>query len=358
MSLAGYWASNVIFDIVMAYIPILLIILMTVLFNKHYEGIWVLFLLYPPAIVPFTYVTSFLFKSDINAQIMTLFLHFVSGGLLAITVFIFQQIPILMQWGDCLRWACTIFPTFCVTNGILFSAAGESITSSRVIPKHIDLPIPLPPILQPDDDDDVPIPRTIPTEIWNWWNLKGDAVMLCIHFLFSLCLLMMIELELYHLFDWCPRISCRSCKKKDRRGPELIKDDDVIAEEMRVAAQTGEFVSASQIEPQPKPTLNLSDNAPSFAQSSDSNAQRDPTRLDCIRVNNFQKEYNSSCGLPVKAVQQVSFGLDYGECFALLGVNGAGKSTTFKSLTREITPTTGDITIQGFDIQKQFAEAR
>jgi ABC-type multidrug transport system ATPase subunit len=58
--------------------------------------------------------------------------------------------------------------------------------------------------------------------------------------------------------------------------------------------------------------------------------------------------------MPIKAVRKASFGLDYGECFALLGVNGAGKSTTFKSLTREITPTTGEIQIQGFDVQKKF----
>lgn len=57
-------------------------------------------------------------------------------------------------------------------------------------------------------------------------------------------------------------------------------------------------------------------------------------------------------------MQQASFALDYGECFALLGVNGAGKSTTFKSLTREIAPTTGEITVQGFDVQKQFSDAR
>jgi len=67
MSLPGYWASNIIFDIFMAYIPILLIILLVIVFNKTYDGIWVLFLLFPPAIVPFTYVTSFLFTSDINA---------------------------------------------------------------------------------------------------------------------------------------------------------------------------------------------------------------------------------------------------------------------------------------------------
>ena len=67
MSLAGYWTSNIVFDILMAYIPILVIIMLTFIFNKHYDGIWALFLMFPPAIVPYTYVTSFVFKSDVNA---------------------------------------------------------------------------------------------------------------------------------------------------------------------------------------------------------------------------------------------------------------------------------------------------
>lgn len=74
-------------------------------------------------------------------------------------------------------------------------------------------------------------------------------------------------------------------------------------------------------------------------------------------VKNFQKIYKRYCS-SVKAVQGVSFGLDYGECFALLGVNGAGKSTTFKSLTRDIVPTNGEIMIQGHDVQKEFTKAR
>ena len=41
-----------------------------------------------------------------------------------------------------------------------------------------------------------------------------------------------------------------------------------------------------------------------------------------------------------------------------MGVNGAGKSTTFKSLTRDILPTWGDITIQGIPIGDNFDEAR
>lgn len=50
------------------------------------------------------------------------------------------------------------------------------------------------------------------------------------------------------------------------------------------------------------------------------------------------------------AVENISFGLHYGECFALLGVNGAGKSTTFKSLTAGVLPSEGAISIGGYDI--------
>jgi len=79
---------------------------------------------------------------------------------------------------------------------------------------------------------------------------------------------------------------------------------------------------------------------------------------DVIKVSDFRKAYTTLCGKPFLAVERISFGLDYGECFALLGVNGAGKSTTFKSLTGDVLPTTGKITIAGFDIQRDFKSAR
>jgi len=39
----------------------------------------------------------------------------------------------------------------------------------------------------------------------------------------------------------------------------------------------------------------------------------------------------------------------------LLGVNGAGKTTMFKCLTADEKPSQGKITIDGFDIEKEFA---
>ena len=74
-----------------------------------------------------------------------------------------------------------------------------------------------------------------------------------------------------------------------------------------------------------------------------------------VRVSNLRKLYG-----PLVAIEHISFGLEYGECFALLGVTGAGKTTTFKCLTGEIKPNRGEVHINGFDITttKGFEHAR
>jgi len=62
----------------------------------------------------------------------------------------------------------------------------------------------------------------------------------------------------------------------------------------------------------------------------------------------------------VKALDKLSFGLDFGECFALLGVSGAGKTTCFKSLTGVVVPDSGVASICGNDISTNagFERAR
>jgi len=74
-----------------------------------------------------------------------------------------------------------------------------------------------------------------------------------------------------------------------------------------------------------------------------------------VRVNHAKKTYGE-----VKAVKDVSFGLEFGECFALLGISGAGKTTLFKCLTGNIYPSSGQLTISGFDVTTAsgFGQAR
>jgi ABC-type multidrug transport system ATPase subunit len=48
----------------------------------------------------------------------------------------------------------------------------------------------------------------------------------------------------------------------------------------------------------------------------------------------------------------------YQECFALLGTNGAGKTSTFKILTGEYGPTRGKAYIAGKNVVTQISAAR
>jgi len=64
-----------------------------------------------------------------------------------------------------------------------------------------------------------------------------------------------------------------------------------------------------------------------------------------VRMLTVKKDYGR-----LRAVRKISFGLEYGECFALLGVSGAGKTTLFKCLTGETRPTAGEVSVCGSDV--------
>ena len=58
------------------------------------------------------------------------------------------------------------------------------------------------------------------------------------------------------------------------------------------------------------------------------------------------------------AVNNISFNVETGSIFAFLGPNGAGKSTTIKMLTTVLKPTSGEISINGFNVLKEQDKAR
>lgn len=66
-----------------------------------------------------------------------------------------------------------------------------------------------------------------------------------------------------------------------------------------------------------------------------------------IEVKDLRREYTSKKGLfhktkkTISAVDGISFHVDRGEIFGLLGQNGAGKTTTIKMLTTLLAPTEG-----------------
>lgn len=65
-----------------------------------------------------------------------------------------------------------------------------------------------------------------------------------------------------------------------------------------------------------------------------------------IKVLNLSKHFGT-----LRAVDQLSFEVRDGEIFGLLGPNGAGKSTTVKMMVGMLTPTDGDIEINGRSVR-------
>src|SRR5580692_8779459 len=58
------------------------------------------------------------------------------------------------------------------------------------------------------------------------------------------------------------------------------------------------------------------------------------------------------------AVNGITFAVEEGEVFGLLGPNGASKSTLIRMLTTLLLPTSGTARVNGFDVVKQQDEVR
>jgi len=72
-----------------------------------------------------------------------------------------------------------------------------------------------------------------------------------------------------------------------------------------------------------------------------------------IRIENLMLRYGSFV-----AVNDLSLELKRGELFGLLGPNGAGKSSTVRVLIGQRQPTSGRVTVAGFDVVKDWARIR
>lgn len=73
-------------------------------------------------------------------------------------------------------------------------------------------------------------------------------------------------------------------------------------------------------------------------------------------IRDLRKEFKKE-GRRFAAVDNLSFGVESGECFGLLGLNGAGKTTTIEILTGEQKATSGYAYVNGFDIDSDKLKA-
>ena len=75
--------------------------------------------------------------------------------------------------------------------------------------------------------------------------------------------------------------------------------------------------------------------------------------MNAIEVKNVSKSYGK-----VKALDDVSFSVEKGEVFGLIGPDGAGKTTLYRILCTLLKPDSGTSAVDGFDTVNQMKEIR
>ncbi|MEO6902247.1 MAG: ABC transporter ATP-binding protein [Bacteroidia bacterium] len=74
-----------------------------------------------------------------------------------------------------------------------------------------------------------------------------------------------------------------------------------------------------------------------------------------VVLQNIRKTYNKNS---VVAVDDVSFEVEKGELFGLIGSDGAGKTSIFRILTTLLLPDGGAASVNGFDVVKNYKDIR
>jgi len=73
-----------------------------------------------------------------------------------------------------------------------------------------------------------------------------------------------------------------------------------------------------------------------------------------IIINNLSKIYDNG----FDALKKINLNVKQGEILAMLGPNGAGKTTLISIICGIVTPSSGTVTVDGFDIIKDYRETR
>lgn len=277
VSIYAYWTSSWVWDF-LSYLPTVALV-MALCFaydidaftkNEGTVACFLLFTLYGPAVASFTYVVTFFFKSHSTAQLLVMFLNFLTGLCLMIVSFVLTIVPSTSKYNIPLRYVYRLFPSFCL---------GDGLTQLALC----------------DDGRDCP---SIDADGYNYdsmvsplsWDITGGNItFLAIEAVVYFAIAVFIEWTLTF-----PKIVAVLHRVDDSAHDPLacrndpLEDADVRAERSRVA--------------------------------------RGDADHDVVKLDELRKVYSTPNGNKV-AVKSLSFGIPRGECFGFLGING--ESTCF-----------------------------
>ena len=301
INIIAYWIVNYIFELVKYYITCGICVLLLVLFSVYKNYLYILYLIYGPAIVSITYVLSFLFETESGAQNGIILLNFLLGALGSVVILLLRTLDNVKVLAKVIEYIIALLPSFCFNFGY-----------SMLLNKYM--------IYAAD----------YPKEMF---FMKDIELIKRFNLLLSMIIYLSAETVLYTLIlaiiEW---YSYYSGKVSDEKLDTNI-DDSIVLKEIEKANDEPETVGVT-----------------------DENGKSNKIEYS-VRVKNLRKIYKMGCRQqPLVAIKNMCFCVEPGECFGLLGLNGAGKTTTFKCITQELSPDNGKIYINGRDMSNNFSE--
>ena len=310
----SYWIGNYIVDFSMSVVALILLFLPFTFFPDfpfHGANLLIIFLLHASFIfssAPICYLASLIFASPLNAFAYVFVFHFITYLLMNVIINLLRLALTDDTLSITLQYIFTFIPSFAYGNGI----ANLYINQQRLT-ACIQSPLSLE-ICRSNG-------LAVVESLYIFDN-PGILLNIILPFLIGLVILFTIPIleNLYRVTRFINRLS----PSMYRVGNFENEDCDVSEERQRIEAK--------------EVVIN-----------------------DAIIMRNLSKVFHGNFLFGRKtnhAVKHLSIGMNYGECFGLLGVNGAGKTTTFEMLTGNLTSTSGSAKIHGFNVKTQLNQVR
>ncbi|KRX54344.1 ATP-binding cassette sub-family A member 3, partial [Trichinella sp. T9] len=330
---ALFWVANFVCDFVVYLFTVFSVLLVFVAFDVDVliDG-WrclhtlLLFVLYGWATIPFMYVASFFFDSATAGYVkMTVFNLLSGNGLLTLVVITVLLLLNMTDLHETLTWVfMALFPNFCLGQALSTYYFNYFVFSSCE---------PLMPFCEFTPDAFCCGQDTFTGDQLRW---KRPGIGRFLFFLFLHGTLSVLLLLLW--------IDTRRPRNRDHWSRSV--GQLLLGIRRRLFECTRHGGGASQ--------QRLTDR-----ENHDSETVRTETCCGepLLRVERLRKEYGSGDRRLV-AVDGVSFQVLGGECFGLLGCNGAGKTSTFRMLSGEQAIDAGDAFVHHTSLRLRWNEAK
>ena len=300
LSLLAYWVNNYIFELLKYAIISIFSYLILILFNFSEKYLIILYILYGPAMISFTYCVSYFIDKEGPGQTIALLINLLFGTLGSSAILILRTNEDAKNIGKILSYFFRIIPSFCMSYGYNELISKNSLF---IIDNHTD-------------------EINNSTYIINY--IKDDIIFLVLEIVIYTGILIILENKDYLIWKFFrkhykimneryEKSEEKESEKNDQPKNGKVESKDPIIKSKKVLP----LVSVEKI----KKILQF--------------------RLNCFKL----------CKKKMKLIlDDLSFEVEKGECFGLIGTNGAGKTTCFRCLCKEIKPDSGIIKINDSNI--------